>query len=106
MFDRYRSNEDFIQKFIFSGGFLPSLNFMKKLIKKNKLNIETINSYPDHYAQTLSTWRKNFFKAWGSITPLGFESLLKKCGSFIFSYCEAGFKSKNIDLIQLSLSNK
>ncbi len=106
LFDRYRSNEDFIQKFIFPGGFLPSLNFMKKLIKKNKLNIETINSYPDHYAQTLSTWRKNFFKAWGSITPLGFEESFKKMWEFYFSYCEAGFKSRNIDLIQLSLSNK
>ena len=37
LFERYRANEDFIQKYIFPGGFLPSINFMEKLIKKNNL---------------------------------------------------------------------
>ena len=106
LFDRYKRSEDFIQKYIFPGGFLPSVNLMKTLIKKNKLNLTKVNSYPDDYARTLANWRINFFKAWNSITPLGFDETFKRMWEFYLSYCEAGFKSKNINLIQISMSNK
>ena len=106
LFDRYKRSEDFIQKYIFPGGFLPSVNLMKTLIKKNKLNLIKVNSYPDDYARTLANWRINFFKAWNSITPLGFDETFKRMWEFYLSYCEAGFKSKNINLIQISMSNK
>ena len=106
LFERYRSSEDFIQKYIFPGGFLPSLGFMKSLIKKNNLNLLKVNSYPDDYAKTLATWRENFLKVWSNIAPLGFDETFKRMWEFYLSYCEAGFKSKNIDLIQFSMSNK
>ncbi|MDC3157276.1 cyclopropane-fatty-acyl-phospholipid synthase family protein [Candidatus Pelagibacter bacterium] len=106
LFDRYKRSEDFIQKYIFPGGFLPSVNLMKTLIKKNKLNLIKVNSYPDDYARTLANWRINFFKAWNNITPLGFDETFKRMWEFYLSYCEAGFKSKNINLIQISMSNK
>ena len=106
LFERYRSSEDFIQKYIFPGGFLPSLGFMKSLIKKNNLNLLKVNSYPDDYAKTLATWRENFLKVWSNIAPLGYNETFKRMWEFYLSYCEAGFKSKNIDLIQFSMSNK
>ena len=106
LFDRYRNSEDFIQKYIFPGGFLPSKYFMKKLIEKNKLNLLKINSYPDDYAKTLAIWRKNFLKTWNNITPLGFDETFKRMWEFYLSYCEAGFKARNINLIQCSMSNK
>ena len=106
LFNRYKRSEDFIQKYIFPGGFLPSVNLMKTLIKKNKLNLIKVNSYPDDYARTLANWRINFFKAWNNITPLGFDETFKRMWEFYLSYCEAGFKSKNINLIQISMSNK
>ena len=106
LFDRYRTEEDFIQKYIFPGGFLPSLNHIKKLTKKNLLNLEEIHSYPDDYAKTLSTWKNNFFGTWDNISPLGFDDYFKRMWEFYLSYCEAGFKSKNIDLIQFSMSNR
>ena len=106
LFDRYKRSEDFIQKYIFPGGFLPSVNLMKTLIKKNKLNLIKVNSYPEDYARTLANWRINFFKAWNNITPLGFDETFKRMWEFYLSYCEAGFKSKNINLIQISMSNK
>ncbi len=106
LFDRYKKNEDFIQKYIFPGGFLPSLNFMKKLINKNSLSLEKVNSYSDDYAKTLSIWRGNFFNSWDRITPMGFDSTFKRMWEFYLSYCEAGFKAKNIDLIQFSMLNK
>ena len=106
LFDRYRTDEDFIQKYIFPGGFLPSLNYIKKLTKKNQLNLEEIHSYSDDYAKTLSIWKNNFFRTWDNISPLGFDNYFKRMWEFYLSYCEAGFKSKNIDLIQFSMSNR
>ena len=106
LFDRYRSSEDFIQKYIFPGGFLPSMDFMKHLIKKNQLNLLKINSYPDDYAKTLNIWKENFFKTWDNISPLGFDETFKRMWEFYLSYCEAGFKARNINLIQCSMSNK
>ena len=106
LFDRYKNSEDFIQKYIFPGGFLPSIHFMKNLIKKNELNLLRINSYPDDYAKTLAIWRENFFKTWNNIAPLGFDEKFKRMWEFYLSYCEAGFKARNINLIQCSMSNK
>jgi len=106
LFERYRTNEDFIQKYIFPGGFLPSIEFMENLIKKNDLKLEKINTYSDDYARTLATWRKNFLGAWGKISPLGFDEYFQRMWEFYLSYCEAGFKSRNINLIQFSMSNR
>ena len=106
LFERYRANEDFIQKYIFPGGFLPSVNFMEKLIKKNNLKLEKINTYSDDYARTLVSWRENFLGAWEKISPLGFDNYFRRMWEFYLSYCEGGFKSRNINLIQFSMSNK
>ncbi len=106
LFKRYRANEDFIQKYIFPGGFLPSIKFMENIIKKNDLKLEKINTYSDDYARTLATWRKNFLGAWEKISPLGFDEYFKRMWEFYLSYCEGGFKSRNINLIQFSMSNR
>ncbi len=106
LFERYRANEDFIQKYIFPGGFLPSIQFMENIIKKNGLKLEKINTYSDDYARTLATWRKNFLGAWEKISPLGFDEYFKRMWEFYLSYCEGGFKSRNINLIQFSMSNR
>ncbi len=106
LFERYKNNEDFIQKFIFPGGFLPSLDLIKNISKNNHLKLEKINSYSNDYAITLSTWRDNFLSTWDKIAPLGFDDYFKRMWEFYLSYCEAGFKAKNIDLIQFSMSNR
>ncbi len=106
LFDRYRGNEDFIQKYIFPGGFLPSVSFINKLVEKNKLKLLKINDYSDDYAKTLKIWRENFINAWDKISPLGFDDYFKRMWEFYLSYCEGGFKSRNINLIQFSMSNK
>ena len=106
LFDRYRKNEDFIQKYIFPGGFLPSLRSIKSHCKQSGLELTDYNSYGSHYSNTLKEWRGNFARSWNDISRQGFDLSFKKIWNFYFSYCEAGFKSKNIDLIQFSLSNK
>ena len=106
LFERYRANEDFIQKYIFPGGFLPSIQFMENLIKKKGLKLEKINNYSGDYARTLATWRKNFLGTWEKISPLGFDEYFKRMWEFYLSYCEGGFRSRNINLIQFSMSNR
>ena len=106
LFNRYRKNQDFIQKYIFPGGFLPSLQSIKDYSKKTGLILKGYDSYGQHYSQTLSKWRQNFIGSWNNISKQGFDSSFKKIWDFYFSYCEAGFRSKNIDLIQFSVRNK
>ena len=106
LFDQYRRSEDFIQKYIFPGGFLPSLKSIKDHTERSGLQLTAYNSYGNHYSNTLKKWRENFINSWSDISKQGFDQSFKKIWDFYFSYCEAGFKSKNIDLIQFSLCNK
>jgi len=106
LFDRYKNKQDFIQKYIFPGGFLPNKNTINKLVSNNGLIVNSYNSYADHYADTLAIWKNEFNKKWDLIKNQGFDLTFKRMWEFYLSYCEAGFKSKNIDLIQFSLQNK
>jgi len=106
LYDQYRKSEDFIQRYIFPGGFLPSLQSIKDHTEKSGLQLTGYNSYGIHYSNTLKKWRENFISSWSDISKQGFDQSFKKIWDFYFSYCEAGFKSKNIDLIQFSLCNK
>ncbi len=106
IFDRYKTKKDFIQKYIFPGGFLPSKSIINKYVSENGLTIKSYDSYADHYSNTLAIWRNEFNKKWDLIKKQGFDSTFKRMWEFYLSYCEAGFKSKNIDLIQFSLQNK
>ena len=106
LFERYKNKQDFIQKYIFPGGFLPSKNELLNYVDTNGLKFNEYNSYANHYSDTLIIWREIFNKKWDSIKEQGFDLTFKRMWEFYLSYCEAGFKSKNIDLIQFSLQNK
>ncbi len=106
LFDRYKTKQDFIQKYIFPGGFLPSKNSLNKYVSENGLKIKSYESYADHYANTLAIWKNEFNRKWDLIKNQGFDLTFKRMWEFYLSYCEAGFKSKNIDLIQFSIQNK
>ena len=106
LFDRYKTKEDFIQKYIFPRGFLPSKKCLYQYANQNGLGVDQYNSYGLHYSNTLNIWRNEFIKKWEDISKQGFDLTFKRMWNFYLSYCEAGFKSKNIDLIQFSLCNK
>ena len=84
LFERYRKNEDFIQKYIFPGGFLPSLESIKDYSNKSGLKLTGYNSYGIHYSNTLREWRKNFIKSWSDISKQGFDNSFKKIWDFYF----------------------
>ena len=106
LFNRYKNKKDFIQEYIFPGGFLPSKSELQNYVDTNGLKFDEYNSYANHYSDTLIIWREIFNKKWDLIKEQGFDLTFKRMWEFYFSYCEAGFKSKNIDLIQFSLQNK
>ena len=106
LFERYKNKQDFIQKYIFPGGFLPNKNSINRYVSDNGLTIKSYESYADHYSNTLAIWRNEFNKKWDLIKNQGFDLTFKRMWEFYLCYSEAGFKSKNIDLIQFSIQNK
>ena len=106
LFDRYKTKEDFIQKYIFPGGFLPCKKSLYQYANQNGLDVVQYNSYGSHYSNTLNIWRNEFTKKWEEISKQGFDLTFKRMWNFYLSYCDAGFKSKNIDLIQFSMQNR
>ena len=106
LYNRYKNKEDFIQKYIFPGGFLPSFKELNQLSEKSGLKIDNYKLYGNHYSNTLQKWRESFLDSWDVISRQGFDLSFKKMWDFYFSYCDAGFRSKNINLVQFSLCNK
>ena len=102
-FDYYKSNPDFIQKHVFPGGMLPSIEILKKILKNNKLQIIENNNYPEHYAKTLNKWRNNFNSSLDEIKNNGFDDRFIRLWNYYLAYCESGFKTKRIGLNQIKI---
>ena len=104
IYDVYKINPDFIQKYIFPGGMLPSMKVLENILGNTSLNIKSIDSYANDYAKTLNIWNKQFNQNWSKIEKLGFDERFKLLWNYYLSYCEGGFLSKNIDLKQINLT--
>jgi len=104
IYEVYKNNPDFIQKYIFPGGMLPSFKLLTNFATKNYFNIDIVNSYSNDYAKTLNIWNKKFNNNWKKIEKLGFDETFKLMWNYYLSYCEGGFLSKNIDLKQIKLN--
>ena len=102
-FDYYKKNPDFIQKHIFPGGMLPSINIVKKILEDNKLKIIENKNYPEHYAKTLNKWRNNFNSSLNEIKKNGFDDRFIRLWNYYLAYCESGFKTKRIGLNQIKI---
>lgn len=100
-FPNYRKTPDFIQKYIFPGGMLPTAALLKELGSKFGLSQVSSRAFGYDYAATLEEWRHRFWAAWPTIKPLGFDERFKRMWEFYFHYCEAGFKQDSIDVRQI-----
>jgi cyclopropane-fatty-acyl-phospholipid synthase len=103
-FDYYRAKPDFIQRYIFPGGMLPSPMALAKATGNAGLSLVNQRVFPQDYARTLAEWRDTFGKAWPSIVPLGFDERFKRLWDFYLYYCEAGFRAEFIDVRQVVYS--
>ena len=103
-FATYRTRADFIQKYIFPGGMLPSEAALRAVTEKAGLAWTAISRFGQDYADTLAQWHKDFEAAWGDIRRLGFDERFRKLWKFYLSYCEAGFRTERTNVVQLSLA--
>jgi cyclopropane-fatty-acyl-phospholipid synthase len=101
-FDYYKNNVDFIQRYIFPGGFLPSVNTLSEhLTKHSALVIESLDDIGLDYAKTLSDWRDNFLASWPELTPLGYDETFKRLWLYYFAYCEGAFLERSTSAVHL-----
>jgi cyclopropane-fatty-acyl-phospholipid synthase len=103
LFDDYSRNADFIQKYIFPGGMLPSEARLREEIARAGLVWQSVSRFGDDYARTLNQWAARFQEAWRAIEPLGFDERFRRLWLFYLGYCEAGFRTDRTDVIQLAL---
>ena len=101
-YENYKNNCDFIQKYIFPGGLLLSLETIKDAANAAGFTIYNESSIGKHYATTLNHWRNNFLRNYDTILQLGFEATAIRRFLYYFCYCEGAFLSGAIDDHQIS----
>ncbi|MBI1684362.1 SAM-dependent methyltransferase [Caulobacter hibisci] len=104
LFAHYRKQTDFIQRYVFPGGMLPSETRLKQETDRAGLSWENVRRFGQDYADTLADWNRRFETAWDDIRPLGFDERFRRLWKFYLAYCEAGFRTERTNVIQLGLS--
>ncbi|MGH2551008.1 MAG: class I SAM-dependent methyltransferase, partial [Thermomicrobiales bacterium] len=97
-FDFYRANADFIQRYIFPGGMLPSPEVMLDQIRQAGMKFVSLENFGESYARTLNEWNRRFQRAWPEIEAMGYSKKFKRTWEYYLAYCEGGFRSGSIDV--------
>lgn len=103
LFEDYRTRADFIQRYVFPGGMLPSVPRLQVEVAKAGLVWEGAAAFGQSYADTLAEWGRRFLAEWRNIRELGFDERFRQLWRFYLAYCEAGFRSGRIDVGQFSM---
>jgi cyclopropane-fatty-acyl-phospholipid synthase len=104
LFRAYRSRSDFLRKYIFPGGMLPSEARLRQETDRAGLEWTAIIRFGQSYADTLAQWATSFEAAWEDIRRLGFDERFRRLWRFYLSYCEAGFRAGRTNVVQLGLA--
>jgi cyclopropane-fatty-acyl-phospholipid synthase len=97
-FAAYRKCPDFIQRYIFPGGVLPTLSIIEREAARVGLKLVHHESFGDSYVRTLREWRNRFLQAWPKIEVLGFNERFRRMWEYYLAYCEVGFRLGTIDV--------
>lgn len=97
-FESYRSEPDFIQRFIFPGGMLLTKTAMREQGERVGLVLEQVENFRHSYARTLRLWADRFLERWDEITKLGYDEEFRRKWLYYLNYCEAGFTEGSIDV--------
>lgn len=97
-FEDYRRRPDFIQRFVFPGGMLPSRTSIIRQAQRAGLNLVDTEFFGQSYARTLAEWSARFLKSWADIQTLGFDERFRRLWLYYLSYCEAGFRAGVTDV--------
>lgn len=100
----YLRSVDFIQRYIFPGGCLPSIESMATSVcRATDLRIFHLEDAPQHYARTLADWRKNFFAVMPRLREMNLGDEFLRMWEYYLCYCEGGFREQQLGLVQLLL---
>ena len=103
-YERYRKSVDFIQRYIFPGGCLPSLGAITRSVGKvTDLQFVHMEDFAEHYGRTLKSWRQGFHANADRIRELGMTEQFLRLWEYYFCYCEGAFREKQIGVAQLLL---
>ncbi|WP_255561650.1 SAM-dependent methyltransferase [Pseudohoeflea coraliihabitans] len=97
-FEDYKASPDFIQRYVFPGGMLPTETHLAEYGQRSGLELIGQRAFGADYGQTLALWRDRFRAAWSTIRPLGFDERFRRLWEFYLHYCEAGFRSGHINV--------
>jgi len=102
-YERIKSTEDFIRRFVFPGGFLPSVQAISKALEKTNLQLVHYEDLSEHYVKTLATWRKKFNENLDQVSELGLNDKFQRLWNFYLAYCEAAFEQRSCTLNQFTI---
>ncbi|MDA1308490.1 MAG: cyclopropane-fatty-acyl-phospholipid synthase [Proteobacteria bacterium] len=105
IYESYRANPDFIQKYIFPGGMLPSPSKLVSRFAQANLTAIADDGFGLDYARTLAVWRSRFLEAWPAILEQGFDERFRRMWLYYLAYCEGGFLAGHIDVRQIVLKH-
>ncbi|MDO9384201.1 MAG: cyclopropane-fatty-acyl-phospholipid synthase family protein [Hyphomicrobiaceae bacterium] len=97
-FESYRSRPDFIQRYIFPGGMLPTKTLMREHVAQSGLRLVEHEFFAVSYATTLSVWRSRFQAAWPQLQAMGYDENFRRVWDYYLAYCEAGFRLDALDV--------
>jgi cyclopropane-fatty-acyl-phospholipid synthase len=102
-----RGSFGWIQKYIFPGGLIPSLQAIRDVTRDSTdLRVERVQSFGGDYAETLRRWRTRFDEQWPTINRQGFDETFRRMWEFYLAYCEAGFATHYLDVAQIRLARR
>ena len=104
-FNQYRESADFIQRYIFPGGMLPSQEALAEVMRSAGLKVTDSFRFGPHYAETLRRWRTQFDAEWTTIKKQGFDERFKRMWHYYLAYCEVGFDTGATDVVQIRLEH-
>ncbi|PSL17251.1 SAM-dependent methyltransferase [Shimia abyssi] len=103
-FEAYRKGVDFIQKYIFPGGMLPSPTALKEEVSKAGLSFVKSVEFGESYSQTLRRWYEDFNARWDDVQAQGFDERFRRMWNFYLTSCAAAFHSGSCDVTQITIS--
>lgn len=106
-YEFHRRSVDFISKYIFPGGALPSIAKLTELAAKHGgFRMLQLTDIAPHYAETLRRWRENFVQQLPSVRKLGFDERFIRMWQYYLCYCEAAFDERQINCVQMLLAKR
>jgi cyclopropane-fatty-acyl-phospholipid synthase len=100
----YRNGVDFIQKYIFPGGMLPSPSALRAEVEKAGLQVMKSIEFGPSYSLTLRRWHETFNRKWDEIADMGFDDRFRRMWNFYLTSCAAAFEGGNCDVTQITIT--